>query len=227
MKLEDTVRRIEGAGLLPVVRADSPELAIELALALHRGGVTCLEITMTVPSALDVIRHLDAELGSTALVGAGTVLNVDQAQQCLAAGARFIVSPGFVSGLIKVAHAGTAAALIGALTPTEVLSVWNQGADLVKVFPCSALGGASYLKALRAPLPDVKLLPTGGVQLDTLEAYVEAGARALGVGGALADVGLLQRQGAAAVTELAERYVQAYRSARSKWPSAKIAPARA
>lgn len=212
--IQETVARVERTGLLPVIRARSLEQAVQLSLALHRGGIECLEVTMTVPSGVEVIAKLSEALGDRALVGAGTVLSVEKAERCLKAGARFLVSPGYVPGLIDAAHAAEAPAMIGALTPSEVIAAWREGADFVKVFPCSALGGASYLKALEAPLPDVKLLPTGGVSLKTMADYVAAGAVALGVGAALADVGLLEREGSDAVTQLAKQYVEAFRAAR-------------
>ncbi len=215
MTIEAIVQEVEAAGLLPVVRASTPELAIALSLALHRGGIRSLEITMTVPEAASVISKLSERLGKDALVGAGTVLSPADAERCIDAGARFVVSPGSVPGLIATAHARGVAVMPGCLTPTEVIAAWKEGADFVKIFPCSAMGGAKYLKALKAPLPQVKLLPTGGVSLDTIPEYVAAGASALGVGAALADPDLLQREGADAVTALAKSYVERYQTAKS------------
>jgi 2-dehydro-3-deoxyphosphogluconate aldolase/(4S)-4-hydroxy-2-oxoglutarate aldolase len=215
MSLEAIIARVEAAGLLPVVRAKSNEQAIELSKALHLGGIECLEVTLTVPGAIEVIAELSRELGDAALVGAGTVLSAEDGQRCLDAGARFLVSPGYVPGLIATAHRANVPAMIGALTPSEVIAAWKEGADFVKIFPCSALGGASYLKALSAPLPQVKLLPTGGVTLETMANYLAAGAAALGVGAALADVELLEREGPAALTALAERYTERFRAARA------------
>lgn len=214
MTIKQIVSGIESGGLLPVVRAPSAEKAVALALALHKGGITCLEITLTVPGATDVIRQLTEKLGDTALVGAGTVLTRDDAIACLDAGSRFLVSPGHVEGMIQLAHDRDAAAMPGALTPSEVIATWQGGADFVKVFPCSALGGASYLKALKAPLPNVKLLPTGGVSVKTIPEYLDAGAAALGVGAALADPGLLDKEGADAISQLAKTYMDAFRAAK-------------
>jgi 2-dehydro-3-deoxyphosphogluconate aldolase/(4S)-4-hydroxy-2-oxoglutarate aldolase len=214
MSISSIVSRVESTGLLPVVRAKSTEQGIALSKALHRGGIECLEVTMTVPGAVEVISALAEELGESALVGAGTVLSEADGKRCLDAGARFLVSPGYVAGLPALAHARGAAAMVGALTPSEVITCWKEGSDFVKIFPCSALGGASYLKALKAPLPQVKLLPTGGVTLETMAEYLAAGASALGVGAALADVGLLEREGADAITALARKYVEAYRRAK-------------
>lgn len=214
MSISSIVSRVESTGLLPVVRAKSTEQGIALSKALHRGGIECLEVTMTVPGAVEVIAALAQELGESALVGAGTVLSEADGKRCLDAGARFLVSPGYVAGLPALAHSRGAAAMVGALTPSEVITCWKEGSDFVKIFPCSALGGASYLKALKAPLPQVKLLPTGGVTLETMAEYLAAGASALGVGAALADVGLLEREGADSVTALARKYVEAYRRAK-------------
>jgi 2-dehydro-3-deoxyphosphogluconate aldolase / (4S)-4-hydroxy-2-oxoglutarate aldolase len=216
MTIENVKARLERAGLLPVVRAKSTEQAVALAKALHKGGIECLEITMTVPGSTEVMAALVSELGDAALVGAGTVLSAEDGTRCIASGAKFLVSPGYVPGLVKVGHDAGVPVMLGALTPSEVIAAWKEGSDFVKVFPCSALGGASYLKALAAPFPQVKLLPTGGVTLETLAEYVAAGARALGVGNALADVALLEKEGPDAVTALAKRYVEAYARARSK-----------
>jgi 2-dehydro-3-deoxyphosphogluconate aldolase/(4S)-4-hydroxy-2-oxoglutarate aldolase len=215
MSISSIISRVESTGLLPVVRAKSTEQGIALSKALHAGGIECLEVTMTVPGAVEVIAALSQELGDSALVGAGTVLSEADGERCLKAGARFLVSPGYVPGLVALAHSRGTAAMIGALTPSEVINCWKEGSDFVKIFPCSALGGAGYLRALKAPLPQVKLLPTGGVTLETMAEYLAAGAAALGVGAALADVGLLEREGADAVTVLARQYVDAYRRAKA------------
>lgn len=215
MSIENIVARVERAGLLPVVRAKSVEQAITLSKALHKGGIESLEITMTVPGATDVISALKRDIGTTALLGAGTVLSAEDAKRCIESGATFLVSPGYVPGLVKTGHDHDCPVMMGALTPSEVLAAWKEGSDFVKVFPCSALGGASYLKALLAPFPQIKLLPTGGVTLDTMAEYVAAGAAALGVGNALADVNLLEKEGADAVTALAKRYQEAYTKAKA------------
>jgi 2-dehydro-3-deoxyphosphogluconate aldolase/(4S)-4-hydroxy-2-oxoglutarate aldolase len=206
MSREAINERVREMGLVPVVRAPSADDAVSLATALFDGGVRCLEITMTVPDGPSVIERLRQRLGAEALVGAGTVTSQEMAATCLNSGAEFIVSPATIPGLVKAAHAGGAPAMIGALTPTEVLTAWQAGSDVVKVFPCSALGGASYLKALRGPFPQIPLMPTGGVSLDTMSDYLGAGAVALGVGSNLANFKLLSTEGKAAVVELARRY---------------------
>lgn len=202
--------RVRGMGLVPVVRAPSAEGALALALALFSGGVRCLEITMTVPGGPSVIERLRAKLEADALVGAGTVTSAAVATECLSAGAEFIVSPATLPELVGVAHAADVPVMLGALTPTEVLQAAQTGSDVVKVFPCSALGGASYLKALRGPFPDLPLMPTGGVSLETMADYVQAGAVALGVGSNLADYKLLSTEGEQAVADLARRYVERF-----------------
>lgn len=216
MSIETIVARVERAGLLPVIRAKSVEQALALSKALHRGGIESLEITMTVPGATEVIAALKRDIGDTALLGAGTVLSREDAQRCIDAGATFLVSPGHVPGLVETGHKNDCPVMMGALTPSEVLNAWREGSDFVKVFPCSALGGASYLRALAAPFPQVKLLPTGGVTLETIAEYIAAGAAALGVGNALADIALLEREGADAVTALAKRYQDAFIKARAR-----------
>jgi 2-dehydro-3-deoxyphosphogluconate aldolase/(4S)-4-hydroxy-2-oxoglutarate aldolase len=192
MNREEVVARIAEIGLVPVVRVPSAALAVRAVESVLAGGISIFEITMTVPDALGVIHTLAGRFGGRALVGAGTVLSADDARACIDAGAQFIVSPGLDLATVEAARARGAAVMPGALTPTEVITAWKAGADMVKVFPCSALGGAKYLRALKGPLPEVKMLPTGGVSVATLEEYVLAGASALGIGGELVDVAALE-----------------------------------
>jgi len=209
-------RRVEAIGIVPVVRAPSPELAMRAAEAVMAGGISVFEITMTVPNAPAVIRSLVERLGERAVVGAGTVLDADAAHQCIEAGAAFIVSPGLDLGTIAAAHERGVPVMPGALTPTEVITAWKAGADMVKIFPASAVGGPKYLKALRGPLPDVKLLPTGGVNAQTAGEYIAAGACALGVGGELVDTAALARGEDGVLTERARELVAAVQAARAK-----------
>jgi 2-dehydro-3-deoxyphosphogluconate aldolase/(4S)-4-hydroxy-2-oxoglutarate aldolase len=209
-------RRIEAVGIVPVVRAPSPELAMRAAEAVMAGGISVFEITMTVPNAPAVIRSLIERLGERAVVGAGTVLDAEAARLCIEAGAAFIVSPGLDLGTIAAAHERGVPVMPGALTPTEVITAWKAGADMVKIFPASAVGGPKYLKALRGPLPDVKLLPTGGVNAQTAGEYIAAGACALGVGGELVDPAALARGDDALLTERARELVAAVQAARAK-----------
>lgn len=214
MTRAETCRRIEDVGIVPVVRASSPELAVRAAEAVLAGGISIFEITMTVPDAVSVIRSLVARFRDRAVVGAGTVLDADAAGRCIDAGAAFIVSPGFDAATVAAAHARGVPAMPGALTPTEVITAVKAGADMVKIFPASAVGGPKYLRALRGPLPDVKLLPTGGVNASTAGDYIAAGAAALGVGSELVDPAALARGDDAVLTERARELVAAVRKAR-------------
>jgi len=216
MTRAETCARIEAVGIVPVIRAASPALALRAAEAVLAGGISVFEITMTVPDAPAVIRTLVKELGDRAVIGAGTVLNAAAAHQCVDAGAEFIVSPGFDPDTVTEAHARGVPAMPGALTPTEVITAWKAGADMVKVFPCSAVGGAKYIKALRGPLPDVKLLPTGGVNAATVGEYIAAGASALGVGSELVDPAALARGDDAVLTTRARELVAALATARAR-----------
>jgi len=216
MTRTEICRRIEEVGIVPVVRAPSPELALRAADALLAGGVSIFEITMTVPDAQAVIRSLVARFKGTALVGAGTMLSADDARSCIDAGAEFIVSPGLDHDTIEAAHAANVPVMPGALTPTEVITAWKAGSDMVKIFPCSAVGGAKYLRALKGPLPQVKMLPTGGVNLATVPEFIAAGAAALGIGTELVDIKALAAGQDALLTERARELVQAVAAARAR-----------
>jgi 2-dehydro-3-deoxyphosphogluconate aldolase/(4S)-4-hydroxy-2-oxoglutarate aldolase len=214
MKKSETIQRIRDVGVIPVVRASSAEEAIEVVEAIKAGGVSLLEITMTVPGAVQVIEQLVKRFGDEAVVGAGTVLDAEVAQACMSVGAQFIVSPALNLETIKCCREKDIAIMPGALTPTEVVTAWNAGADFVKVFPCGAVGGASYIKSLKAPLPEIELVPTGGVNLKTAASFIEAGAAAIGVGADLVNVKAIRAGQPEKVTEAARAYVEAVRSAR-------------
>ena len=199
---------------MPVLRARSHDEAMSVALAVEKGGVPMLEVTMTVPGALDVIRQVVDQCGSRVLVGAGTVLDPETARLCILAGAKFVVSPSLKISTIEMCHRYSVPVFPGALTPTEVVTAWEAGADAVKVFPCSALGGASYLKALKAPLPQIELIPTGGVSLSTAEQFLSAGAFALGVGGDLIDAAAIAAGKLEQITETARKYTEIVRKFR-------------
>lgn len=207
--------RIEDSGLIPVLRAASVAEALALAEAMIAGGVRVMEVTMTVPGALDVLRELKSAHGDRILLGSGTVLTAEQAQDTIEAGAEFVLSPSLHLEVIARTRALGKVSIPGALTPTEVITAWQAGADYVKVFPCSAVGGASYLKALLAPFPELKLVPTGGVTLLTAADFLKAGARALGVGSDLANVKAIRDGQPELVTRTAIAYLEAIRSARS------------
>lgn len=204
---------LQEIGLVPVLRAESVEQALMLAGAIADGGVTVLEVTMTVPSAIQVMRKL-TEQRPDILIGAGTVLDAETARMCILEGAQFVVSPALNLRTIEMCHRYSIAVLPGALTPTEVVNAWQAGADVVKVFPASALGGAKYLTALRGPLPQVKMIPTGGVSLATAKDFLEAGAFALGVGSDLVDTKAIAAGKPEVITESAKKYLTIVREFR-------------
>jgi len=214
MTREQVLQQIRKVGLVPVLRAPSAELAIAAAAAIEAGGVPVLEVTMTVPGAIDVIGAVVNSSQGRVLVGAGTVLDAETARACMLAGAQFIVSPALNLNTIEVCRRYSVAVIPGALTPTEVVTAWEAGADLVKVFPCSAVGGAKYLAALKGPLPQIELIPTGGVSLATVGDFLAAGAFALGVGGDLVDSSALAKGQPEVLTENARKYVAAVAQAR-------------
>jgi len=214
VKQEDVCQYIQRVGIMPVVRAPSPALAVRAAEALLAGGVSVLEITMTVPDAVSVVAALVARFGTRALVGAGTVLNAEQANACLDAGAAFVVSPGLDLDTVRAVRQRGVAMVPGALTPSEVMAAAKAGADMIKIFPCSATGGAPYLRSLRGPLPHLLLMPTGGVSLATVHEYIAAGAVALGVGTELVDMKLLAADRDEVLTERAAQFVAAVVAAR-------------
>lgn len=219
MTREQVRARVLEVGIVPVVRATSAKQAISAAVAVAAGGITIVEVTMTVPGALDAISQLIKTLGNEVIVGAGTVLDAQAARQCFDAGAEFLVSPGLDLGTIKAAQDAGKLIMAGALTPTEVISAWKAGADFVKVFPASAVGGPAYLKALRGPLPQIPLVPTGGVNLNTAADFLRAGASALGVGGELVLAAALKSGETGQITVLARQYleiVQQVREAEAK-----------
>jgi 2-dehydro-3-deoxyphosphogluconate aldolase/(4S)-4-hydroxy-2-oxoglutarate aldolase len=193
-------------GLVPVLRADSVEQALELATAIAAGGVTVLEVTMTVPGAIKVMRKL-AEERPDLLIGAGTVLDPETARMCILEGAQFVVSPAINVKTIEMCHRYSVAVLPGALTPTEIVTAWQAGADVIKVFPASAMGGAKYLQSIKAPLPQIELIPTGGVSLATAKDFLEAGAFALGVGADLVNTKAMAEGKPEIVTESARKYL--------------------
>jgi 2-dehydro-3-deoxyphosphogluconate aldolase/(4S)-4-hydroxy-2-oxoglutarate aldolase len=194
-------------GLVPVLRASSAQEAITIADAIMDGGVNILEVTMTVPGAIRVIEQLANHHGEKLLLGAGTVLDPETARNCILAGAQFIVSPALDLRTIELCRRYSVPIMPGALTPTEILTAWQAGADVVKVFPCSAVGGAKYLKALQGPLPQIQLIPTGGVSLASAEEFLAAGAFALGVGGDLVDAKAAREGRTSVITENAQKYV--------------------
>jgi 2-dehydro-3-deoxyphosphogluconate aldolase/(4S)-4-hydroxy-2-oxoglutarate aldolase len=214
MDKKAVLERITTTGLVPVIRARSADEAAEAVAAIQKGGLSVLEITMTVPDAVALIRDV-AQRAPDALVGAGTVLDAKTARDCIDAGARFVVSPALDVETIRTCNEAGIAVLPGALTPTEVVTAWRAGADLVKVFPAGSVGGPSYIKSLKAPLPQIGLVPTGGVSLQTAKAFLEAGAAALGVGADLVDLAALRAGNGALITERAKAFLAIVREARA------------
>lgn len=214
MDIATNLERLGKAGLVPVVRAPDAELALEASRALVAVGLTALEITMTVPEAPAVITRLRAEYAGKLLIGAGTVTNVRELVACLDAGAEFVVSPVLLPELIAPAHEVDVMVALGALTPTEVWKATTAGADVVKMFPASAVGGADYIRALKAPFPDVRLMPTGGVSLASLESFVNAGAFAVGLGEEVVDIEELTRHGPQHMTDQVRAHVEKFAEAR-------------
>jgi 2-dehydro-3-deoxyphosphogluconate aldolase / (4S)-4-hydroxy-2-oxoglutarate aldolase len=200
--------RIEACGIIPVLRAHSASEGHALAEALIAGGITVVEVTMTVPGAVGLLRELKREYGERLLLGSGTVTDVGQVQETIAAGAEFVVSPSFHPEVVGRTKAMGKVAIPGALTPTEVITAWRDGADYVKIFPCSAVGGASYLRSLLAPFPELQLIPTGGVTLATAADFLNAGARALGVGTDLVNPKAIEEGHPESVTETARKYLE-------------------
>jgi 2-dehydro-3-deoxyphosphogluconate aldolase/(4S)-4-hydroxy-2-oxoglutarate aldolase len=216
MNKSNIINQILKTGLIPVVRAESADFAMRAIDAIKEGGISVLEITMTVPGAVRVIEEVARRFGDDAIVGAGTVLDSETARACILAGAQFIVSPTLDTDTISCCRGYSIPVMPGAMTPSEVLTAWKAGADLVKVFPANAVGGASYIKALKAPLPQIQLVPTGGVSLKTAADFIKAGAAALGVGADLVDTAALRAGNDKVIAERARQFIEIVQSAREE-----------
>jgi 2-dehydro-3-deoxyphosphogluconate aldolase/(4S)-4-hydroxy-2-oxoglutarate aldolase len=208
MMQSETKQWIERLGIVPVLRARSAKEGHALVDALMAGGITVMEVTMTVPGAVGLLRELKKEHGDKLLLGSGTVTDAAQAEETIDSGAEFVVSPSFHPEVVAKTKQMGKVSIPGALTPTEVITAWRAGADYVKIFPCSAVGGAPYLKALLAPFPELQLIPTGGVTLQTAADFLKAGARALGVGTDLVNPKAIEEGKPEKVTETARAYVE-------------------
>ena len=206
--------RMTSIGIVPVIRASSAQKALMAVEALQKGGIPIVEVTLTVPGAEKVIESLRGKSDGTLLVGAGTVLDIEGAKRCLDAGAQFIVSPGFDAATVGFVNAQKILMIAGALTPSEIIAAWKRGSDLVKIFPCSAVGGPSYIKALKGPFPQIPFIPTGGVNLQTAASFIQAGSEALGIGGELVPASALDSGKPEVITDLAKQFVQIVREAR-------------
>lgn len=215
LSIEDVIRKIGEVGIIPVVRAASVAEASKAVDAILAGGIPVVEITMTVPGALSVIREVVKQYGEKVLVGAGTVTNAEQAESCVRAGAEFLVSPGMSLPVLSVARASEKLAIPGALTPTELMNAQEHGAKLVKIFPCGNVGGPKYLKSLKAPFPAASLIPTGGVNASNAAEFIAAGAFALGVGADLVDAAALREGNLEKISTAARELVSAVASARA------------
>jgi 2-dehydro-3-deoxyphosphogluconate aldolase / (4S)-4-hydroxy-2-oxoglutarate aldolase len=215
VKKEEVRARIEEIGIIPAVRVASSEHARFAAEALHNAGIPIAEITMTVPGAIEVISDLAQRIPEM-IVGAGTVLDGETAQRCVDAGAKFLTSTGLVREVVDFALKKGMLVIAGAMTPTEVINAWKAGSDLIKIFPCSHLGGESYIRTLKAPFPHVPLVASGGVNQHTAFNYIIAGASAVGVGGELIPKEALQRKQEERIHELARRFLGKVKDARSR-----------
>jgi 2-dehydro-3-deoxyphosphogluconate aldolase/(4S)-4-hydroxy-2-oxoglutarate aldolase len=216
MKREQVRERILEIGIVPVIRAASSRDARLAVDAICAGGIPIAELTMTVPGAIQVISELAKAMGSALLLGAGTVLDGKTAEKCIRAGAQFIVSPSFNRATVKAAHKAGKLVMAGALTPTEVVEAWKSGSDFVKIFPCGPVGGAKYIQALKGPFPQISMVPTGGVNLQTAGDFIKAGADALGVGGELVSQASIKSGNLHEITNAARQYLEIVREARSR-----------
>ena len=204
---EKAMKLIHDTGLIPIIRVESAETAFRVADAFLAGGVKIIEVTMSVPGAVEVVEKLVEQFGDKVLIGTGTVLDGKMAEKVIKAGSQFIVSPNYSRELIETVMKHKKPIIPGALTPTEILDAYTIGADAVKVFPCGTVGGASYLKAIRGPLPQIPLVPTGGVNLETAGPMLDAGAFALGVGGAITDKKAIEEGRFEVITENVRKFL--------------------
>jgi 2-dehydro-3-deoxyphosphogluconate aldolase / (4S)-4-hydroxy-2-oxoglutarate aldolase len=214
MTIEEVIARIGEIGILPVIRAASVNHANRAVEAICAGGIPIAEITMTVPNAIEVIEHVARRFGKNILVGAGTITTAEQATHAIDAGAQFVVSPGLSVPVLEVAQARRVLAIPGALTPTELMSAQQNGARLIKIFPCGNVGGPKYLKSLKAPFPTAELIPTGGVGVSNAADFIAAGAFALGVGADLVNPAALHDGNSSQITKIACELLRAVVTAR-------------
>jgi 2-dehydro-3-deoxyphosphogluconate aldolase/(4S)-4-hydroxy-2-oxoglutarate aldolase len=213
MSRDSTLKRILDGGIVAVIRSDASEQLVKVVQALALGGVTAAEITFTVPDAVDVIRRVRSEVSDSVVLGAGTVLDGETARAAILAGAEYIVSPIVNLDVIRLCRRYDKVVMPGAFTPTEIVSAWEAGADVVKVFPAE-VGGPSFLRALRGPLPQIRLMPTGGVDLSTAESFIKAGACCLGVGTSLVEPSAVANGDFDRIREVAARFCEIVRKAR-------------
>ena len=220
MTAKEILSSITEIGIVPVVRTSSAESAIKAVEAIYKGGIRAAEITMTVPGAVRALEKVADQFGGKIMLGAGTVLDPETARACMLAGAEFFVCPSLRISVIEMAKRYSKVVCPGALTPTEVITAWEAGADVVKIFPCGNVGGAKYIKALKGPFPQVEMIPTGGVNLETAGEFLKAGACALGVGGELVDARTVKEGRYEVIEERARQFLAAVAKARSEMKAA-------
>ena len=221
MKSQEILARITGIGIVPVVRTTSAESAIQAIEAIYRGGIRAAEITMTVPGAVRALEKIADQFGDKIVLGAGTVLDPETARICMLAGAQFFVTPSLKTATIEMAKRYSKVICPGALTPTEILTAWEAGADVVKVFPCGNVGGPKYIKALKGPFPQIEMIPTGGVNLETAGDFLKAGACAVAVGSELVDAKSIAEGRYDVIEARARQYLAAVAKARAEIKAAK------
>jgi len=215
MTKDQVISRISKTGILPVIRASSADEARRAIDAICEGGIDTIEVTLTIPNAVDLIETLTRELPNV-LIGAGTVLSADDAQRCIDAGARFIISPATDLDVIRTCNENKTVVMPGSLTPTEIVAAIAAGADVVKVFPVSALGGVDYIRMLKGPFPALKVVPTGGITIDTAASFIKAGCLAVGLGSDLVDLAAIREGRAQEVTATARRVLNSIAEARAE-----------
>src|SRR5499427_3961020 len=216
MTAKEILAFITGVGIVPVVRTASAEQAIQAVEACYNGGIRAAEITMTVPGAIRALERVADKFGGKLVLGAGTVLDSETARSCMLAGAEFFVTPSLKTSTIEVAKRYSKVICPGALTPTEVVTAWEAGADIVKIFPCGNVGGPQYIKALKGPFPNIEMIPTGGVNLETTPEFLKAGACAVAVGGELVDAKSIKEGRFDIIEERAKQYLAAVRKGRAE-----------
>ena len=216
MTSKEILAFITEVGIVPIVRTSSAESAIQAVEAIYNGGVRAAEITMTVPGAIHALEKLADRFGGKLILGAGTVLDPETARACMLAGAEFFVTPSLRLSTIEMAKRYSKVICPGALTPTEVLTAWEAGADMVKIFPCGNVGGPKYIKALKGPFPQIEMIPTGGVNLETTGDFLKAGACAVAVGGELVDAKTVKEGRFDIIENRARQYLAAIAKARSE-----------
>jgi len=214
--MNETLAKILEEGVAPVVRVSSAAETFEVAKAIREGGISVIEVTMSVPGALDVMKEVTQRFGREVLLGAGTILDPETARAALLSGAKFVVTPTLNLDIIKMCRRYSAVVIPGALTPTEILTAWEAGADLVKVFPIAQVGGPAYIRAVRAPLPQIPLVPTGGVNAEIAGEFIRAGAAAIAAGGELVDKKAVAEKKYSVIVENARRFLAEVKKARGK-----------